>query len=194
MVSTFYDPLILYRFIEKTVLGQTEDQYLFATVYNQKLGFYAFRQDTLSNPQWYKRFNTTLDVGEVIGATQQHEVLLEYVAQELHTQTFSTLTEAEKLSVCEDTKERCLSYAFLRHSSIQRGSLRVDLQNYFTTRYNGYQKNRQQTLHLLDKYIKTDLQRMTQPEGTAFVQGGRGHKSGRGRGDRVGRGNKPFDK
>ena len=28
----------------------------------------------------------------------------------------------------------------------------------------------------------------------AFVQGGRGHKGGRGRGDRFGRGNKPFDK
>ena len=185
MVSTFYDPLTLYRFIEKTVLGQTEDQYPFATVYNQKLGFWAFRKDTLSNPQWYKRFNTKVDVGEVIGVTQQHEVLLEYVAQELHTQTFSTLTEAEQLSVCEDTEECCLSYAFLRHSSIQRGSLRVDLQNYFTTRYNRYQKNRQQTLHLLNKYIKTVVQRMTQSEGTTFVQGGRGHRGGRDRGNRV---------
>ena len=81
MVSTFYDPLTLYRFIEKTVLGQTEDQYHFATVYNQELGFYAFRKYTLSNPQWYKRFNTKVEVGEVIGVTQQHEVLLEYAAQ-----------------------------------------------------------------------------------------------------------------
>ena len=126
--------------------------------------------------------------------TQQHEVLLEYVAQELHTKTFSTLTEAEQISVCEDTEERCLFYAFLRHSGIQRRSLRKDLHNYFTTRYNQYPKNLQQTLHLLDKYRKTVLQRMTQSEGTAFVQGGRGHKGGRGRGDRVGRGNKTFDK
>ena len=69
MVSTFYDPLTLYLFIEKTVLGKTEEQYPFVTVYNQKLGFYAFRQDMLSNPQWYERFNTKVDVREMIGMT-----------------------------------------------------------------------------------------------------------------------------
>ena len=35
-VSTSYDPLALYRLIEKTILAQTEDQYPFATVYNQE--------------------------------------------------------------------------------------------------------------------------------------------------------------
>ena len=53
VVRTLYDPLTLYRLTRKTVLGQTEDQHPFATVYNQELGFYAFRQDNLSNPQWY---------------------------------------------------------------------------------------------------------------------------------------------
>ena len=33
-VSTSYDPLTLYRLIERTVLAQTEDQYPFATVYD----------------------------------------------------------------------------------------------------------------------------------------------------------------
>ena len=63
MVSTSYDPLTIYRFIENTVLGQTEDQHPFATVYNQELGFYVFRQDNPSNPQLYERFNTKVDVG-----------------------------------------------------------------------------------------------------------------------------------
>ena len=94
VVSTSYEPLTLYRMIEKTVLGQTEDQYPFATVYNQELGFYAFRKYNISNPQWYKRFNTKVDVGESIGVTQQHKVLLEYEAQELYTKTLSALTEA----------------------------------------------------------------------------------------------------
>ena len=35
VVSTSYDPLTLYRLIEETFLGQTEDQYPLATVYNQ---------------------------------------------------------------------------------------------------------------------------------------------------------------
>ena len=104
MVSTSYYPLILYRLIKKTVLGYTEDQYPFATVYNQELGFYAFRQDTLSNPQWYDRFNMNVDIGEAIGLTRKHKILLDYVAQELYTQTFSALTEAEQLVVREDAK------------------------------------------------------------------------------------------
>ena len=57
VVSTSYGPLTLYRLIKKTVLGQTEDQHPFATVYNQELGFYASSQDNMSNPQWYERFN-----------------------------------------------------------------------------------------------------------------------------------------
>jgi ribosomal protein L15 len=77
-VSTSYDPLTLYRLIERTVLTQTEDQYTFATVYDQELSFYSFRQETLSNPQWYERFNTKVDVGDAIGVTLQHKVLLEY--------------------------------------------------------------------------------------------------------------------
>ena len=35
-VSTSYDPLLLISLIEKVVLAQTEDQYPFATVYEQE--------------------------------------------------------------------------------------------------------------------------------------------------------------
>jgi hypothetical protein len=38
-VNTSFDPLALYRLIEKTTLAQTEDQYPFATVYAQELAF-----------------------------------------------------------------------------------------------------------------------------------------------------------
>ena len=57
-----YDPLTLYRLIEKTILSQTEDQYPFATVYDQEMAFYRFRQEQLPNSQWYERFNTKVDV------------------------------------------------------------------------------------------------------------------------------------
>jgi hypothetical protein len=80
-VSKVYDPLTFYRLIEITVLAQTEDQYPFATVYDQELSFYSFKQENLSNLQWYERFNTKFDVSRAIGVTQQHKVLLEYVAQ-----------------------------------------------------------------------------------------------------------------
>jgi hypothetical protein len=76
-----YDQLTLYRLIERTVLTQTEDQYPFATVYDQEILCYSFKQDGLSNPQWYERFNTKVDVIRAIGVTHQHIFLLEYVAQ-----------------------------------------------------------------------------------------------------------------
>jgi hypothetical protein len=74
-VSTSFDKLLLYRFIEKTILPQTEDQYPFGTVYDQEASFYSFRQEELFNPQWYERFNTRVDAGEAIGVTRQHTVL-----------------------------------------------------------------------------------------------------------------------
>ena len=69
-VSVSYDPLTFFRLIEKTTLSQTEDQYPFATVYNQELSFYSFRQEQMNNPQWYERFNTKVDVGDAIGVTR----------------------------------------------------------------------------------------------------------------------------
>jgi hypothetical protein len=101
--------------IEKTILAQTEDQYPFATVYDQEQAFYSFRQDTLTNPQqWYERFNTKVDDRAAIGVTRQHKILLEYVAMELHQQAFATLGAAEQQAVCEDAEEPYISYAFLR--------------------------------------------------------------------------------
>jgi hypothetical protein len=70
---------------------------------------------------------------------------------ELHTLTFANLSASEQQAVREDAEERYISYAFLRQSGTQHGNLKVDLQNYFTTGDNQYPKNRQQTLHLLDK-------------------------------------------
>jgi hypothetical protein len=90
-------------------MALSEGQYPFATVYDQELAFYSFRQESLSNPQWYKRFNTKVDVGDAIGVTRQHKVLLEYVAQDSHTRAFVDLTAAEQKSVQEDAEERSIS-------------------------------------------------------------------------------------
>jgi hypothetical protein len=180
--SMSYNTLELYRLIKKMTLAQTEDQYPFATVYVQELNFYSFWQETMSNPQWYEKFNTKVDVGSAIGVTRQHKVLLEYVAQENHTLTFAALSAEQKQAVREDAEERYISYAFLRESGAQHGNLKVDLRNDFTTSSNRYPKTRQQTLHLLDKYSKTVVvPKMTSSEGSSFAQkGGRGGRGGKG--------------
>jgi hypothetical protein len=174
----------LYRFIKITVLSQTEYQYPFATVNDQELSFYSFKQDNLSNPQWYERFKTKVDGSGSIGVTRQHKVLLEYVAQESYTRAFAGLGAAERHLVIDDAEEQYISYAFLCQSGTQHGNLKVDLQNDLTTRDNHYPNNRQQTLHLLDKYSKTVVAKVTHSEGTSFAQ-----KSGRGGGNQGSNGN-----
>jgi hypothetical protein len=173
--STSYNPLTLFALIEKTILAQTEDQYPYATVYEQECTLYSFSQNSLSNEQWYERFNTRIDVGTAIGVTRQHTVLLEHVAQETGT-TFAAQTAAEQKATREKAEERYLSYVFLRQSGKQHHKLKVDLQNDFTTGDDRYPKNRQQTLHLLDKYSKSTVVQTNPSEGTAFAQKGRSPK------------------
>jgi hypothetical protein len=121
-VSTSYDPLLLYRLIEKTILAQTKHRYPFATVYDQEASFYSFRQEQMSNPQWYERFNAKVDVGEAIEVTRQHKVLLENVAQELHQQAVASLSDPEQQAVRTDFEERYIAYAFLRQSGAQHAN------------------------------------------------------------------------
>jgi Flp pilus assembly protein TadG len=110
-----------------------------------------------------------VDVGDDIGVTRQHKVLLEYFAQETHTPAFADLVATEQRVVKDDAEERYVSYAFLQKSVNQHGNLKVDLLNDFTTGNNRYPKNRQQTLELLDKYSKTAVSKVTQSEGTSFA-------------------------
>jgi hypothetical protein len=108
-VSKSYDPLTLYILIERTVLAHTEDHYPFATVYDQELSFYSFRQDNVSNPKWYELFNTKVDVGDDIRVMRQHKVLFEYVAQETHNSSFADLGIVEQRVVRDDAEERYVS-------------------------------------------------------------------------------------
>ena len=186
-VSASFDPLQLYRLIEKTILAQTEDQYPFATVYDQEVTMYNFRQESMNNAQWYEKFNTKVDVANAVGVTRQHKVLNEYVAQQEHGQEYEQLNDADKETVREDAEERYLSYVMLRQSGKQHATLKMDLQNDFTTGDNRYPKNRQQTLHLLDKYTKPVVQRQNTSEGSTFVtksdagDGGKGKGKGKGK-------------
>ncbi len=140
MASTSYNPLDLYQLMKKMMLAQMEDQYLFATVYNQELGFYSFWQQTMSNPQWYKKFNTKVDVGLAVSEPQQHKVLVEHVAQENHTLAFTAVSDEQKQLVHKDAKEHYISYTFLHQSRAQHGNLKVDLRNDFTRGSNRYPK------------------------------------------------------
>jgi hypothetical protein len=153
-------------------------------LYDQELKFYSFKQDNLSNPHWYECFNTKVDVSGAIGVTCQHKVLLEYVAQESYTWAFTDLGPMEQQLVWDNSEVWYVLYAFLRQSGTQHSNLKSDLQNDFTTGDNGYPKNCQRTLDLLDKYSKTVVAKVTHSEGTSFAQ-----KGGRGGGNQSSSGN-----
>lgn len=171
-VSKAYDPLALYRLIEKTILAQTDDQYVFATVYDQQLALYGFHQGKLTSAQYYEKFNTKVDVGESIGVSHAHHpALLEYCADELYSgKTYDVLADKEKELVREASEERYLAYVFLKQSGPENNNLKKDLQDSFTTGDQRYPKNRQDTLHLLSKYSKATVHTPVESEGTAFSQ------------------------
>jgi hypothetical protein len=101
----------------------------------------------------------------------------------------------EQQLVRDDAEERYVSYAFLRQSGTQHGNLKVDLQNDFTTGFNRYPKNLQHTLHILDKYSKTVVYKVTHSEGTSFAQkGGRGGGNRSSSGNGKGRDSSTYDK
>jgi Flp pilus assembly protein TadG len=83
-----------------------------------------------------------VDVGDAIGVTRQHKVILEYVAQETYTSAFVDLGAAKQRIVRDDAEERYASNAFLRQSGNQHCNLNVDLQNDLTTGNNRYTNNR----------------------------------------------------
>ena len=112
-VSESFDPLALFNLIEKIVLGQTEDQFPYATVYDQESTLYSTTQNTFTNTQWYEKFNTRIAVGDAIGVTRRHKVLLEYEAGVSGSKTkYKDLPPAEQEEIMKRAEERYISYVF----------------------------------------------------------------------------------
>ena len=91
--SSSYDPLSLIAMIEKTVLAQTLNQYPFVIIYEQELSLYGFHQNFLTKDQWYEKFNTKVGVGDAIGVTRDHQVLMEWTSQDVIEKTVLAQTE-----------------------------------------------------------------------------------------------------
>ena len=73
-------------------------------MYNQECALYGYQQHILTNEQYYERFNTKVDVGEAIGITSPHFVLMEDMAQEISKRKFYGLSIDEQLEVIKETE------------------------------------------------------------------------------------------
>ena len=124
-----------------------EDQYHFTIVYKQDLLLYGFHQNTMTNDQWYEKFNTKVDVGTSIGFTRQHSVLLEWNTHSIHSASYQDITNDQNIEIQADAEERYLAYIFLKHSSKTSEKLRTNLSDNYTTGENKYPTSRQETFH-----------------------------------------------
>ena len=83
----------------------------------------------------------------------------------------------------------------MRHSGTQHSKLKMDLQNDFTTGNNLYPKPHPQNIHLLYKYSKIVVPKMSTSEALSFAQGdGRKGKVRRGGYNKRGGDNGAFDR
>ena len=107
-------------------------------------------------------FNTKFDVGEAIGITRQHRVLMESHGTR-NIKKFDDLSSDEKPEARKDTEERYPSYIFLWISGKQHNKLKVYLKNYFTTGDEWYPKNIQANLMVIEKYTNYSVIQQNNP-------------------------------
>jgi hypothetical protein len=87
-VSVSYDPLLLYKLMERVIMKQTEDQYPVAALWEQLCNVTLAKQGNMTNIEYYERFNTKIDVAESVGVSFDYERIWEYCAQEAHKKPF----------------------------------------------------------------------------------------------------------
>jgi hypothetical protein len=127
------DPLRLKGLIERTIISQSENKYIFATLYEQEVGLFGFQQNKLSEDQWHERFNTRVAIGDTLGVNRDHMIALNYVAKERTNTEFDDVTDDDlRESIAKDARERYLAYIFLRQSGSQHDRLKTDLNDAFT--------------------------------------------------------------
>jgi hypothetical protein len=173
------DPLKLKKLIEKIILSQSDDQYSYATFFEQNKILVGFHQHKLLNPQYYKKFNTRVDVAKAVGITRIHKDVVLHTAKQVYKKDFEDLTTDEKVIVKDKAKERHYAYVMLQNSSPNHGKLKVGLVDDYAKGHDHFPKNRQAILHLLDKHSKTTSKsKQTFSEGHTFVtqKGGKGAK------------------
>ena len=146
-VSLSFDPLKLFKLIEKTTLAQSDDAYPCATVYNHIQSVYGLQQGSSTNADYhYDIFNTKKDVGESLGVTHEHEVLLEFETNFLHEErkcTFADLQEEEQLLVRKAAEERYMTNVMFIQSGKQNSKVKEDLKNAYALGDDKFPKTQQ---------------------------------------------------
>ena len=191
-VSVSYNPLLLYKLIERVILKQTEDQYPVAALWEQLCNVTQAKQGNMTNMEWYERHNTKCEVAESVGVSFDFEKIWEYCAQEAHKAPYASLRSDQQALVKDNAKERVLSYALLISSSGKHTKIKEDLSDDYTKGTDNYPQNRSQALMMMDHYSKSPTA-VTVSEGTAFAQSDKKKKFDKEKGKSVAKEKDPKD-
>jgi hypothetical protein len=78
-----HKPLELKKLISKIILAQSDDQFCCKTIHEQSCSLLSFQQGNLSTAEYYKKFNTRIDVAQTVGLNQVHPAAVDVMVKEL---------------------------------------------------------------------------------------------------------------
>ena len=174
-------PLELYTLIERVVMKQTGDEYPPHNLVDNLLAVLTMKQqNNQSNPQWYEKLNTRVDVAESVGVQfDNFSCLWEYCCEAREWKEYDTLTPDEQSTIRNDSKERLLAYLLIINSSntATHESVKSNLLEAFIAKRDEYPITRSDAIALLNKYDERKPPPTAVSEGTAFAQKGKLKKS-----------------
>jgi hypothetical protein len=102
MISELFDPILLFKLIEKFVLKQSDNQYRTAVLIAKQLSILSFRHDDhLGNAAHYDSFTTKVEVARHTGVCHYSSSLLEDKATQLKlgdSTSYQALTRRRSLT------------------------------------------------------------------------------------------------
>jgi hypothetical protein len=100
MVSELFDPILLFKLIEKFVLKQSGNQYETVVLIAKQLSILSFYQDNLvPNATYYDQFTTRVEVACQAGVCYYTFDLVDTKCAELSCTEYETLTPAKQKNV-----------------------------------------------------------------------------------------------
>jgi len=179
-ISESFDPNLFFKFIEKFVLKQSDNQYKTAVLISEQLSILQFRQDDqLGNAVYYDHFTTRVEAARQAGVCYYSPDLLEDRATQLKMGNYDTLSDTDKKKVIDSVEQEYLAYLFLNNSNAKMHSqLKKDVVNdYSKGNTDAYPNDIHKVLTLMNKYKPLKLDTPVVPaQGTAFVTNNQGGK------------------
>ncbi len=173
MVSKSFDPILLFKLIEKFVLKQSDNQYKTAVLIAKQLSTLSFHQDNqVPNTTYYDQFTTRVEVACQAGVCYYTPDLLDTKCLELSCTKYDTLTPAKQKNVREVIEQEYLAYLFINNSNQKLHSqLKKDVANdYSKENMEVYPSDIHKDLTLMNEYKRLKLDVAPMPtQGTAFA-------------------------